>query len=147
MAKIMNGQETDPDAMADSAWFKMGAEAFLYSNGIFPTVLCEHDEEGYRVGPLPDDPEVQQDLLRSTPILVANHVSYLDAIILPTICRMPKFMSMAEVKNWHLFGPLGQDLNYIWVDRKNADARKAALEAIEAHVKDWRHGDRPLLIF
>lgn len=147
MAKIMTGQDSDPDSMANSSWFKMGAEAFLYSNGIFPTVLCEHDSQGYRVGPLPDDFDAQQELFQSTPIIVSNHVSYVDAIILPTICGMPKFMSMAEVKNWHLFGPLGQDLNYIWVDRKDPEARKKALEAIETHVKEWRPGSRPLLIF
>lgn len=147
MAKLMSGQDSRPGDLSQSSSFKMGCEAFLYANGIVPTIICEHDDQGYHVGPLPEHSEDRTELFRSTPLLVANHVSYLDAIILPIVCDMPKFMSMAEVKNWPLFGPLGQDLDFLWVDRKSPEARKKALEAIQGHVRAWRPGERSLLIF
>ncbi|CAK8986754.1 unnamed protein product [Durusdinium trenchii] len=63
-----------------------------------------------------------------TPLLVANHVSYLDALILPLVLKLPKFLSMSSVKSWPLFGSLGEDLEYIWVN-------------------SWKVGERPLVIF
>lgn len=145
VAKLVNGGQRG--AFAESTSFRMGCEAFLYANGIFPTVLCEHDDEGYQVGPLPQGGVEQQEFMRTTPLLVANHVSYLDALILPMVLKMPKFMSMSEVEHWPLIGPVGKDLDYIFVDRKSPEARKKALEAVENHVRSWVDGSRPLLIF
>lgn len=147
MAKFWTAQDWSGDcSMANSTSFRMGCEAFLYANGIFPSVLCEH-EQGYQVGPLPEDEDQQEELFRSTPIIVANHVSYLDAMILPHICKMPRLMSKSEVKNWPFFGCVGEDLDSIWVDRSSPETRMKALEAVADHVASWRDGDRPLLIF
>jgi len=132
--------------LADSKSFRLGGEAFLYTNGIFPTVLCEDDETG-QLGSLPEGDDEQKAYLRSTAVIVSNHTSYLDAIMLPMVLQMPKFMSMAEVKHWPLFGCMGNDLDYIWVDRKSGDSRSKSLEAIQTHVQAWHLGDRPLLIF
>lgn len=139
-AKLLSGD------LSNSTSFRLGGEALLYTSGIFPTVLCEDDETG-QLGNLPDDDDEQKAYLRSTPIVVSNHISYIDAIMLPLVLQMPKFMSMAEVKHWPLFGVMGTDLDYIFVDRKSADSRKKTLEAIQSHVQAWRDGDRPLLIF
>ncbi|CAK9104909.1 unnamed protein product [Durusdinium trenchii] len=125
--------------LADSSSFRAGCYGFLYSAGIFPTVL--HDQGG-QLGPLDGDA-----VLRLTPLLVANHVSYLDALILPLVLKLPKFLSMSSVKSWPLFGSLGEDLEYIWVDRGQKGSRGAALEAIQKHVNSWKVGERPLVIF
>eukprot|EP00439_Symbiodinium_sp_Y106_P074314 s714_g14.t1 len=131
--------------LADSPSFKAGCFGFIYANGIFPSVFCDYGNNNF--GPLPASEADQQAMLRSTPIIVANHVSYLDVMVLPLALQMPKFMSKAGVRNAPLFGTLGDDLEYIWVDRGSKDARSAALGAIHEHVAGWKDGDRPLLIF
>ncbi|CAE7605612.1 LPEAT1 [Symbiodinium microadriaticum] len=131
--------------LADSPSFKAGCFGFIYANGIFPSVFCDYGNNNF--GPLPANEADQQAMLRSTPIIVANHVSYLDVMVLPLALQMPKFMSKAGVRNAPLFGTLGDDLEYIWVDRGSKDARGAALGAIHEHVAGWKDGDRPLLIF
>ncbi|CAJ1337809.1 unnamed protein product [Effrenium voratum] len=131
--------------VADSVVFKAGCYSFIYANGIFPTVVCDYGNG--RVGPLPSSEAAQQAMLRTTPLMVSNHMSYLDALILPLALQMPKFMSMSSVKNAPLFGTLGEDLEYIWVNRGSKDSRGAAMQAIDQHVKSWKPGDRPLMIF
>jgi len=131
--------------MNESACFKAGSLSLLYAMGIFPTVL--YDQGDGELGSSPAGETEQSALLRSTPLLVSNHISYLDALILPLMLEWPKFMSMAVVKSWPLFGSIAQELDYIWVDRGSKNSRAAALDAIDAHVGAWRHGDRPLLLF
>lgn len=149
VGKIMEslaGEEENTKGLCDSSSFKVGSLAFLYAQGIFPTVVCEGCND-YEIGLLPDSAELQQELLRSTPLVVANHISYIEAVMLPLVLQMPKFMSMEEVQSWPLFGQIGKDLDYIWVDRKSPDSREKALKAIDEHVQGWTAGDRPLLMF
>ena len=128
--------------LADSPSFKAGCYSFLYANGIFPTVLYD---KNHQVMPLDvEDPEA---ILRSTPFLVANHVSYLDALVLPLALQLPKFMSMASVRHYPLLGSLGEDLDFIWVNRGSKGSRSDAMQAIQNHVENWNVGDRPLMIF
>ncbi|CAE7527457.1 lpcat1 [Symbiodinium sp. CCMP2592] len=104
-----------------SAWC-----TWLYANGIWPTILCESGPYGNDFGPLPSDPEVRQRMLRATPLIVSNHVSYLDTVVLPWVLEVPKLVAMAEVASWPLFGQLCQELEMIWVDRSNPESRRAA---------------------
>eukprot|EP00928_Gymnodinium_smaydae_P036165 TRINITY_DN25315_c0_g1_i1.p1 TRINITY_DN25315_c0_g1~~TRINITY_DN25315_c0_g1_i1.p1 ORF type:complete len:461 (+),score=63.91 TRINITY_DN25315_c0_g1_i1:184-1566(+) len=131
--------------MADSKSFLAACSGMLSANGISPTVVCDYGKG--RVGPLPDDEETKRDILRSAPIIVVNHVSYIDVTILPVVLNMPKFVSKSEVKNWPVFGALGKDLDYVWVDRNSKDSRAATMEAIASHAENWKDGDRPLVLF
>lgn len=129
--------------LADSPSFKAGCYSLLFANGIFPTVL--YDKNGQLV-PLIDVDD-RETLLRSTSFMVANHISYLDALVLPLALQMPKFMSMASVRNYPLFGTLGEDLDFVWVNRGSKGSRSEAVQAIDAHVQAWKPGERPLVIF
>ncbi|CAE7286231.1 lpcat1, partial [Symbiodinium natans] len=133
--------------VTDSAAFKMGFRTWLYANGIWPTILCESGPYGNDFGPLPSDLETRQRMLRATPLIVSNHVSYLDTVVLPLVLEVPKIIAMAEVASWPLFGQLCQELEMIWVDRSSAESRRAAKEAIASHAAEWERGDRPLLIW
>eukprot|EP00930_Biecheleria_cincta_P076167 TRINITY_DN63385_c0_g1_i1.p1 TRINITY_DN63385_c0_g1~~TRINITY_DN63385_c0_g1_i1.p1 ORF type:complete len:424 (+),score=93.78 TRINITY_DN63385_c0_g1_i1:30-1301(+) len=132
---------------SDSEAFKMGFRAWLYANGIWPTVLCEGGPYGNDFVPLPSDASARCQMLRSTPIVISNHVSYLDTVILPLVLEVPKLVAMAEVKTWPLFGQLCRDMDMIWVDRKDPDSRTAAKEAISEHAQKWERGERPLLVW
>lgn len=132
--------------VADSGCLLAGCRGMLAVNGIFPTVICEYGD--MELGPLPAEGPVRQELLRDTPLVVSNHVSHLDAAaILPVVLELPKFVSMIDVKNYPIFGSLGQDLDYIWVDRKSKDSRAKTLEAITRHTSSWHTGQRPLVVF
>eukprot|EP00928_Gymnodinium_smaydae_P003610 TRINITY_DN11281_c0_g1_i1.p1 TRINITY_DN11281_c0_g1~~TRINITY_DN11281_c0_g1_i1.p1 ORF type:complete len:511 (-),score=108.86 TRINITY_DN11281_c0_g1_i1:87-1619(-) len=135
MAAAISGRE-----VTDSLFFQSGGQVFLASNGIFPTVLFDHD--GTLSASAPSD-----DHLRSAAVIVSNHVSYLDALVLPFCLGYPRVMAKSEIKDWPLFGSLGQELNVIWVDRNNSDSRAGAKRAIGDHCKAWQIGQRPLLIF
>jgi len=132
---------------SDSEAFKLGFRAWLYANGIWPTVLCETGPYGNDLGPLPQDAVARRRMLRSVPLFVSNHVSYLDTVILPLVLEVPKLMAMAEVASWPLFGQLCQDMDMVWVDRKSEESRRAAREAIDIHSREWQDGDRPLLLW
>lgn len=135
------------EKISDSVHFKLGFRAWLYANGIMPTVLMEKGPYGNDIGPLPQDPDARRRLLRSTPIIVSNHVSYIDAVVLPLVLEAPKLMAMKEVATWPLFGQLCQEMEMIWVDRSDPTSRQAAKQAIVDHVVQWDDGERPLLIW
>jgi len=132
-------------SMADSGFFHSACSGMLLANGIIPTVVCEYGND--EVGQLPTDEEAQSEILRSTSVIVSNHVSYLDAVVLPVVLNMPKFVSKSDVKSWPLFGALGKDLDFIWVDRNNPDSRGATVDAINNHVRTWKNRDRPVVLF
>jgi len=136
-AKLATGSEA----------FKLGFRAWLNCNGIWPTVLCECGPYGNDLGPLPQDPVMRRKMLRSTSIVVSNHVSYLDTVILPLVLEVPKLVAMAEVQEYPLFGQLCQDMDMVWVDRKSEDSRRTAKEAILRHTQEWQDGQRSLLIW
>lgn len=133
--------------VSDSAPFKMGFRAWLYANGIWPTVLCETGPYGNDFGPLPQDPQARARMLRSTALIVSNHVSYIDTLVLPAVLEVPKLLAMTEVASWPLFGQLCQEMDMIWVDRSDPNSRAAAKEAISEHVQSWSDGERPLLMW
>jgi len=133
--------------VSDSGAFKLGFRAWLYANGIMPTVLVETGPYGNDIGPLPTDPDARRRLLRSTPLIISNHVSYLDTVVLPLVTEIPKLMAMSEVADWPLFGQLCQEMDMIWVDRSNSESRAAAKRAIVEHVEQWRDGERSLLMW
>lgn len=143
----LSGNKEAPAKVADSGAFKLGFRTWLYANGVWPTVLCEKGPYGNDIGPLPQDPQARRRFLRSTALIVSNHVSYLDTVVLPLVLEVPKLMAMAEVANWPLFGQLCQEMDMIWVDRSDPSSRSAAKQAITDHVKDWSYGERPLLIW
>lgn len=145
--KKLSGIKEAPTLVSDSGAFKLGFRTWLYANGVWPTVLCEKGPYGNDIGPLPQDPQARRKFLRSTALIVSNHVSYLDTVVLPLVLEVPKLMAMSEVAKWPLFGQLCQEMDMIWVDRSDPNSRSAAKEAITDHVKDWSYGDRPLLIW
>lgn len=135
-------------AMAsDSGAFKAGFRTWLYANGVLPTVLCESGPYGNDLGPLPQDRGARQRMLRDTALIVSNHVSYLDTVVLPLVLDVPKLMAMKEVASWPLIGQVCQEMDMIWVDRTDPNSRKAAKQAIKDHVAAWQQGDKPLLMW
>lgn len=133
--------------VSDSGAFKLGFRTWLYANGVMPTVLLEQGPYGNDIGPLPQDPDSRRRLLRNTSLIVSNHVSYLDTVVLPLVLEVPKLMAMREVASWPLFGQLCQEMDMIWVDRSDPASRSAAKRAIAEHVEQWTDGERPLLIW
>mmetsp|Transcript_42206 Transcript_42206/g.99043 ORF Transcript_42206/g.99043 Transcript_42206/m.99043 type:complete len:438 (-) Transcript_42206:260-1573(-) len=135
------------DSVADTTAFRSGFKFWLYSNGIWPKVLCESGPYGNDFGPLPKESDKRLRMLRSTPLIVSNHVSYLDTIILPLVLEAPKLVAMAEVAKWPLFGQLCKEMDMIWVDRSDPESRQAAKSAMLEHASSWTPGDRPLLVW
>eukprot|EP00929_Paragymnodinium_shiwhaense_P070171 TRINITY_DN35522_c0_g1_i2.p1 TRINITY_DN35522_c0_g1~~TRINITY_DN35522_c0_g1_i2.p1 ORF type:complete len:569 (+),score=91.01 TRINITY_DN35522_c0_g1_i2:71-1708(+) len=131
--------------MADCKSFQLACNGMLSANGIVPTAIYERSETD--VAPLPTDEAELAAILRNEPIMVSNHVTYLDVMVLPVVLNMPKFVSKSEVLSWPLFGRLGKDLDYIWVDRTSKDSRESTVQAIAGHASKWKKGDRPLVLF
>ncbi|HTQ80778.1 MAG TPA: 1-acyl-sn-glycerol-3-phosphate acyltransferase [Thermoanaerobaculia bacterium] len=64
-------------------------------------------------------------------LLVANHLSYLDVLVLAS--RLPcVFVSKAEVQGWPLLGPICTSLGTIYIDRGQRREIPRVLAAIEA---------------
>jgi len=125
----------------DSAAFHAGITSFLWSNGILPTVQYEPTGRTGDPNNLPDD-EIAQ-----TPLLVSNHISYLDGPVLAACFKSPKIVAKAGTRDVPLIGRIMEDMDTVFVERGNSDSRNATLEAISEHCTAWRSGDRPMLIF
>jgi len=131
--------------IADSPTFRMATEAFLATNGIFPTVYFETESGEIRTPPSNEKEYLRH--LRSTPLIVSNHVSYLDALVLPLTLGWPRFIAKEEIKGWPIFGTLGRELDAVWVERDCPASRRKAHECIHAATSAWREGSRPLMVF
>jgi len=115
--------------LANSTAFRMGYNALLAANGIFPRLQGEETD------------------FRDCPLLVSNHISYIDGLVLATVLNVPKIIVKDDVRDMPIFGKLAEDIDAIFVKRSDKDSKKKVIEAISDHVESWKKPDRPLLIF
>lgn len=134
----------------DSSAFRAGFAAWMWSNGIFPHVTYQP------LGPLERLRELYGDALTTepkaedmslTPVIVCNHISYLDGVVLASVFGAPKIVAKAGVRQTPILGRLMEDLEVVFVDRQDKDSRQATIKAISDHGHGWVPGGRPLLIF
>jgi lysophosphatidylcholine acyltransferase/lyso-PAF acetyltransferase len=135
------GEAAGAGKAIDSPAFHAGLTSFLWSNGILPTIQYEPTGHAGRHNSLADNDIAQ------TPLLIANHISYLDGPVLAACFKSPKIVAKAGTRDVPFFGKLMQEMDTVFVDRGNGDSRTATLEAISGHCAAWRPGDRPMLIF
>mmetsp|Transcript_60087 Transcript_60087/g.127298 ORF Transcript_60087/g.127298 Transcript_60087/m.127298 type:complete len:491 (-) Transcript_60087:474-1946(-) len=140
--------------VVDSRVFQTGFKSFLWSNGIMPRM-------DYR--PLSDEdtsklkawyPERSSSLTSFdpsntslTPVIVSNHISYLDGLMLGSLLKAPKVVAKAGARQVPVLGRLMEEMDTIFVDRNHEDSRRATLNQIQSHCEAWNLNDRPLLIF
>lgn len=65
-------------------------------------------------------------------MLVANHVSWLDVMVLHALCPQARFVAKAEVKHWPLIGHLVAGAQTFFVDRARPRQTGEAVNAIAA---------------
>jgi 1-acyl-sn-glycerol-3-phosphate acyltransferase len=123
-------------SVADNKAFQLGFQAWLALNGIIPSIAYE--EEGC-------DFDARD--MRQTPLIVCNHQTYIDGMVLAASFGAPKIIAMAGTCKTPLVGHFAEEIGVIEVDRDDPNSRHATLEAIQAHVATWKPGDRPLLLF
>ena len=68
-------------------------------------------------------------------VLVANHRSYIDAVMVPSPHPLV-FVAKAEVKRWPIVGWGGNALRTIWVDRSSAESRKATRVEVKKRIEE-----------
>ncbi|CAD7959553.1 unnamed protein product [Amoebophrya sp. A120] len=85
--------------------------------------------------------------LTECPILVCNHISYVDGMLVTSELDHPKVMAKTELRSLPMIGDFMDGMGTVWVDRQQAGSREAARKAIEDHVKQWRPGHKAMLIF
>lgn len=91
--------------------------------GALGAVARAHDLHAVVVGEVP----------RSTALIVANHVSYLDPLaILPMCPALP--VAKGEVESWPIVGPIGASLGTMFVRRSDPIARARVLRRIHDHL-------------
>ena len=64
-----------------------------------------------------------------TPIIVANHISYIDAPVLAFVLGAPRVVAKAGVKKMPVIGRLATDCDTVFVDRGDGDSRSATIKA------------------
>ncbi|CAK0898238.1 unnamed protein product, partial [Prorocentrum cordatum] len=123
--------------VADNAVFQMGWTTWLRCNGIFPSV--SYEECASTDKPAED--------MRQTPLLVSNHMCYIETFALPAIFNAPKVLGMKGICKTPFIGMFAKEIGLIEVDRDDKASRTATLHAIQSHVEQWTPGGRPLLMF
>lgn len=58
-----------------------------------------------------------QGVIEPWQLLVANHVSWLDAVVLHSLCPQARFVAKADVLRWPLIGRLAQGAGTLFVQR------------------------------
>jgi 1-acyl-sn-glycerol-3-phosphate acyltransferase len=71
---------------------------------------------------------------KDNPLIVANHISYLDIIAIGSKFRC-SFLAKEEVRNWPLIGPLTAGLGCLYLKREELGSRVAALKRIKTQLK------------
>jgi lyso-ornithine lipid O-acyltransferase len=81
--------------------------------------------------------DVEGDIPDKAAVIVSNHRSYLDVIMIP--CNNTfAFVAKASVKKWPLIGQGATNVSTIWVDRDDPDSRKNTRIAILDRLKDGK---------
>lgn len=62
-------------------------------------------------------------------LMVANHVSWLDILLLASVAN-PRFLSKAEIRKWPLIGWAGQQIDTLFIQRGQRSASEAASNGI-----------------
>jgi 1-acyl-sn-glycerol-3-phosphate acyltransferase len=76
---------------------------------------------------------VHGDVPRTAALIVANHVSYLDPIVIVPMCpALP--ISKDEVMHWPIIGSIGHALGVTFVERASAMGRARALRRVHAQL-------------
>jgi 1-acyl-sn-glycerol-3-phosphate acyltransferase len=73
-----------------------------------------------------------------TPLWVANHLSWVDPVILMSLRPMGT-IAKGEVTGYPVIGPLAQRSGIHFVDREDPTSRAAALVSFRASLKSGRH--------
>lgn len=136
VAKV--GEAAGGTKAVDSAVFRAGFAAWLRAHGVFPSVSHEPIAGG---GSAPGIGEAE------TPVIVSNHISYLDGAVLASVFGAPRIVSMASARKVPVIGKLMEEMDVIFVDRGDRGSKQATLDAIAEHCATWVPGRRPLLIF
>mmetsp|Transcript_48055 Transcript_48055/g.128152 ORF Transcript_48055/g.128152 Transcript_48055/m.128152 type:complete len:362 (+) Transcript_48055:84-1169(+) len=132
----------------DSASFRSGVQSWMWSNGIVPSVVYEPlGEAGARAASWYGTEAAGAEDVRQAPLLVSNHTSYLDGLVLAACLGFPRVVAMAGTRKVPIVGRLMEDMDCVFVDRSSSDSRQATLEAIGQHCASWAPGGRPMLIF
>jgi len=129
------GAEQDA-SVADSEVFQVAFKTWLSMNGVFPSVTYVPIGDGFRA----ED-------MKQTPIIVSNHMCYLDGLVLAAVFGAPKILAMQGTLSTPIIGLFAEEIGVIEVNREDKASRTATMEAITRHVADWRPGQRPLLLF
>mmetsp|Transcript_52726 Transcript_52726/g.112809 ORF Transcript_52726/g.112809 Transcript_52726/m.112809 type:complete len:382 (+) Transcript_52726:116-1261(+) len=132
----------------DNAAFRGGFSAWMWSNGIFPTVQYEPlRDSGAAFAESIGTAEPSVEDITQTPIIISNHTSYLDGVILANVLGCPRIVAMAGTREVPVVGRIMEDMDTVFVDRSSSNSRHATLDAIAGHCSSWKPGQRPLLIF
>lgn len=133
----------------DSKAFRAGFTSWMWSNGIFPSVRYEPlGEAGKDIAgmySLPNEPSESD--MSITPLIVSNHICYLDGLVLASVFGAPKIVAMKGAQRTPIIGKLMEEMEVVFVDRGEKGSRQATLDAIVQHCSAWTPGGRPLLIF
>jgi 1-acyl-sn-glycerol-3-phosphate acyltransferase len=78
------------------------------------------------------------DLLAGPKLVVANHVSWLDIVVIHAVCPHARFVSKAVVREWPLIGRLVTGAGTLMVDRNR---RRDTTRALDAMVQALQKGD------
>lgn len=76
------------------------------------------------------------DLVACPQLLVANHVSWLDVMVLHALCPQARFVAKSDVKHWPLIGRLVTGAQTFFVDRARPRQTGEVVEAIAAALVD-----------
>jgi len=81
---------------------------------------------------------MQGELLACPKLIVANHVSWLDIVVIHALCPQARFVSKAVVRDWPLIGRLVTGAGTLMVDRRR---RRDTARALDAIVQALNQGD------
>ena len=77
--------------------------------------------------------QVQGRLRDGGALLVANHVSWLDIVVLHAVCPQARFVSKADVRRWPLIGRLVDAADTLYIEReRKRDAMRVVHQMAEA---------------
>jgi 1-acyl-sn-glycerol-3-phosphate acyltransferase len=82
--------------------------------------------------------EVQGQFKAGAKMLVANHMSWLDIMVVHAVCPEARFVSKAEVRHWPLVGRLVDAADTLYIERQR---KRDAMRVVHQSAEALRPGD------
>lgn len=87
-----------------------------------------------------DYKKYEQPKKKRAPIIISNHLSFMDMFLFLTLKKAPSYLAMAPTKKAPIIGWIADHIQCIFVDRRTEEGRARAIKDMEERIENIMSG-------